>query len=281
MDQRPIRQLRSVLDSTDYSSLESALASVREVLDGRRIWHVNSTPQGGGVAELLSTLLPYAADAGVDVRWLVIEGRDGVLRPHEAHPQPCSTRATTSTHRSPRIASRYEDGLVEERDEARRTIGRGDVVVLHDPQTAGLAPTLVEHGATVVWRCHVGIDAPGPLARGAWDLLREDVAAAHQSGVHRAELRVGRARSRPHLGHGAVHRRRVGQEPPAGGGRPPTRCSHRARSSTETATAGATRPRSSSATASACRSHAERGSSTTSAVPRMRRWWSRSRAGTA
>jgi trehalose synthase len=181
VDERPIRQLRSVLDPTDYASLESALSALREVLDGRRIWHVNSTPRGGGVAELLSTLLPYAADAGVDVRWVVIEGRDDEFF-------DLTKRIHNMLHESddvdpPRPEDRvaYEDGLGDERDEARRTIARGDVVVLHDPQTAGLAPTLVEHGATVVWRCHVGTDAPGPLARGAWDLLREDVAAAHQA----------------------------------------------------------------------------------------------------
>jgi trehalose synthase len=134
---------------------------------------------------LLSTLLPYAADAGVDARWLVIEGRDGFF--------DLTKRIHNMLHESddvdpplPEDRVAYEDGLIEEGDEARRTIARGDVVVLHDPQTAGLAPTLVEHGATVVWRCHVGIDAPGPLARGAWDLLRDDVAAAHQTVFTRA-----------------------------------------------------------------------------------------------
>jgi trehalose synthase len=51
-------------------------------------------------------------------------------------------------------------------------------VVLHDPQTVGLAPELKRLGATVVWSCHVGIDQPNDLARAAWDFLRPYVQAA-------------------------------------------------------------------------------------------------------
>jgi trehalose synthase len=44
-------------------------------------------------------------------------------------------------------------------------------VILHDPQTAGLASHLMAHGALVVWRCHVGNDEPGPEVEAAWDFL--------------------------------------------------------------------------------------------------------------
>jgi trehalose synthase len=40
-----------------------------------------------------------------------------------------------------------------------------DAVVLHDPQTLGMAPALRESGAHVVWSCHVGVDEPNELAR--------------------------------------------------------------------------------------------------------------------
>jgi trehalose synthase len=48
----------------------------------------------------------------------------------------------------------------------------GDVVVLHDPQTAGLAPALRKAGAAVVWRCHVGADAGNEHTEAAWRFLR-------------------------------------------------------------------------------------------------------------
>ena len=283
MDQRPIRQLRSVLDSTDYSSLESGPVPRCErcstvVASG------TSTPHHR-VAGWRSSSRPCCPMPPMRVStrggsW----SRDATgSSTSRSASTTCSTRATTSTHRSPRIASPTRTGSSKSATKRDETIARGDVVVLHDPQTAGLAPTLVEHGATVVWRCHVGIDAPGPLARGAWDLLREDVAAADTRRCSRAASYAWDGlRSRPHLGHGAVHRRRVGQEPPAGGGRrrrdaPPQRDLRR-----QTATAGAqTRPRSSSATDQQPRvaSHAGRASSTTSRFRAMRRWWSRSRAG--
>jgi trehalose synthase len=46
-----------------------------------------------------------------------------------------------------------------------------DVVVLHDPQTAGLAPALCHRGVRVVWRCHVGIDVPNEYSDRAWNFL--------------------------------------------------------------------------------------------------------------
>jgi trehalose synthase len=54
----------------------------------------------------------------------------------------------------------------------------GDVAFLHDPQTAGLAPAMRAAGATVVWRCHIGVDEPNEFVRRGWDFLRPDVEAA-------------------------------------------------------------------------------------------------------
>ena len=66
-------RFRSLLGDR-YEKVEDAIATAREVLTGRVIWHVNSTAKGGGVAELLQSLLAYARGAGVDVRWLTISG---------------------------------------------------------------------------------------------------------------------------------------------------------------------------------------------------------------
>src|SRR5579859_5325914 len=53
-----------------------------------------------------------------------------------------------------------------------------DVVILHDPQTVGLAPALARHGCRLVWRCHIGVDQPNEPARRAWDFLRPFVEKA-------------------------------------------------------------------------------------------------------
>jgi trehalose synthase len=48
----------------------------------------------------------------------------------------------------------------------------GDLVLLHDPQTAGLVTPLALRGAHVVWRSHIGLDSENELSKAAWDFLQ-------------------------------------------------------------------------------------------------------------
>src|SRR5947207_9533362 len=66
-------RFRTVLGDR-YAEVEDAIDRAGELLSGRVVWHVNSTARGGGVVELLQSLLAYARGAGVDARWLVISG---------------------------------------------------------------------------------------------------------------------------------------------------------------------------------------------------------------
>ena len=52
------------------------------------------------------------------------------------------------------------------------------MVLLHDPQTAGLAAPLAQAGARVVWRCHIGVDWEDEVTRAGWEFLRPHLAAA-------------------------------------------------------------------------------------------------------
>jgi trehalose synthase len=61
----------------------------------------------------------------------------------------------------------------------------GDVVILHDPQSAGLAPAIGETGAASIWSCHVGVDEPDDRARAAWAFLRPYVDAADAAAFSR------------------------------------------------------------------------------------------------
>jgi trehalose synthase len=54
----------------------------------------------------------------------------------------------------------------------------GDIVLLHDPQTAALAAPLAEEGALVVWRCHIGVDLSNEVTEAAWAFLRPHVSRA-------------------------------------------------------------------------------------------------------
>ena len=62
--------------------------------------------------------------------------------------------------RSEMSAVAYDSTIAANLGPIAGVVRAGDVVVLHDPQTAGLAPGLASLGAHVVWVCHVGVDHP-------------------------------------------------------------------------------------------------------------------------
>ena len=66
-------RFRAVLGDR-FDQIERGIVQARELFDGRVVWHVNSTARGGGVAELLQSLLAYTRGAGVDARWGVVGG---------------------------------------------------------------------------------------------------------------------------------------------------------------------------------------------------------------
>jgi trehalose synthase len=155
-----------------WKEVDEAIDEARRLLKGRVVWHVNSTARGGGVAELLQSLLAYARGAGVDVRWMTISGNPDFFR--------VTKRIHNRLHESegdggplgPDERKVYEAALAEAADELAELVQPGDIVYIHDPQPAGLVPHVVSADVKVIWRCHIGVDRPGQLARGAWDFLR-------------------------------------------------------------------------------------------------------------
>jgi trehalose synthase len=75
----------------------------------------------------------------------------------------------------------YEEVLNENAEELLRLISSDDVVILHDPQTAGLAPPLIRHGCAVIWRCHIGHDEASPESERGWEFLRPYLKDVHVS----------------------------------------------------------------------------------------------------
>jgi trehalose synthase len=76
-------------------------------------------------------------------------------------------------------ADHYARMLAANAAELLDEVRPGDLVVLHDPQTAGLTRALVDAGARVAWRCHIGVDWQNDATRGAWEFLRPELEAAH------------------------------------------------------------------------------------------------------
>ena len=174
----PLQRLEPLLTPERIERLETYVAGARVLLDGRVVWNVNSTARGGGVAEMLHTLVAYAAGAGVDIRWLVVGGDPEFFavtkRVHNRlHGVPGDAGRLDATARAT-----YDATLARQREEVVARVRPGDLVLLHDPQTAGLARALRQRGALVVWRCHVGLDEHNEWTREAWGFLRELVEPA-------------------------------------------------------------------------------------------------------
>jgi trehalose synthase len=166
------KRFESILPREHFERFTHAVTEARSLFEGRVVWNVNSTARGGGVAEMLRSLLAYARGAGVDARWLVIDGNPDFFRVtkrihNHLHGAPGDGGPLADLERSI-----YEDTLAANTPGLAELVGPDDIVILHDPQTAGLCQAMRERARTVVWRCHVGLDLPNELARGAWDFLR-------------------------------------------------------------------------------------------------------------
>lgn len=154
-----------------FEQVEGAVEAAGRVLTGRTIWHINSTPRGGGVAEMLQSLLAYASGAGVDVRWMTIEGDDEFFRVTKRIHNRLHGHEGDGGELGEGQRAAYEGPLPANAGELAKLVSPDDLVYLHDPQTAGLAERIRATGAKIVWRCHVGVDRPNDLVRSAWSFL--------------------------------------------------------------------------------------------------------------
>jgi trehalose synthase len=164
-------RLRAVLAPEALVAFEHTITRGRELLESRTLWNVNSTAHGGGVAEMLRSLIGYTSGGGSVARWMVIEG-DGEffritkrlhnrLHGHEGDGGPLGEAERVAYERCCDANAQLMTELVRP----------SDVVLLHDPQTAGMIPRLLATGVPVIWRSHVGIDPANDLAREAWRFL--------------------------------------------------------------------------------------------------------------
>jgi len=166
----PPERLDGVLAPEGLERWRNAIEHGRELLDGRTLWTVNSTARGGGVAEMLRSLVGYVRGAGLDIRWVVIPGEPdffGVTkRLHNRLHGADDGEPLGDAEREV-----YEGVTHAGAELLARRIGPDDVVLLHDPQTAGMVPRLRELGVPVIWRAHIGLDLPNDAARAAWRFL--------------------------------------------------------------------------------------------------------------
>jgi len=168
---RPVSLLEPIIGGPRYVRLIEAADQVRKLLAGHTIWNVNSTATGGGVAEMLQVLVGYVSELEIPIGWLVITG--------DAEFFAITKRLHNQIHGEvaggplgAAQAHHYTQMLTANAAELLERIRPGDVALLHDPQTAGLAGPLARAGARVVWRCHIGVSWENDATRGGWDFLR-------------------------------------------------------------------------------------------------------------
>jgi trehalose synthase len=172
-------ELEPVIGPERYTRLLAEATMFRERLGRRTIWNVSSTAVGGGVAEMLRVLAGYTAGLGIAIRWTVIGGDPEFFAITKRVHNQIHGEVGSAEPVGPADAGHYEHVLAANADELLRLVRPGDVVLLHDPQTAGLVPALIRAGARVVWRCHIGVDWQNDVTRAAWDFLRPYLAPAN------------------------------------------------------------------------------------------------------
>ncbi len=173
VDVAPINldRLDHLIGPERWAQVERGVQAARARLDGRVFWHVNATATGGGVAEMLQILLAYVRGAGIDTRWLVLDCPGPFFA--------ITKRLHNAVHGSPgdggplgeQERSEYEAALAPNVEDLLSRLGQGDVVQLHDPQTAGFIPHLRDRGVSVLWRSHIGCDTTNEHSERGWAFL--------------------------------------------------------------------------------------------------------------
>src|SRR5215211_3647124 len=126
-------------------------------LRGKSILHVSATAFGGGVSEILYTLVPLMRDVGLDAHWQVILGREDFFN--------VTKLMHNSLQGDPRAIDDEQWEVFEGYNamNAQDLEGEWDVIIVHDPQPAGLKLNAPDRGRRWIWRCHIDLSTPNPV----------------------------------------------------------------------------------------------------------------------
>ena len=143
-------------------------------LRGARVLHINATPYGGGVSELLRSTVPLLNDLGLIADWRIISGDEAFFE------------ATKAIHnglqgaRDDLTETQRDAYLTNAQRNAKQLEERYDFVFVHDPQPAALLPFHGKDDARWIWRCHIDTSEPHP---GVWAFIR-DVLGEYDAAIY-------------------------------------------------------------------------------------------------
>ena len=142
------------------------LRQLAEPLRGMKVVHVNSTRVGGGVAEILTKLVPLMGELGIDTSWEVITGDNSFF---ECTKSMHNALQGSQIQISESLLQHYEETNIINAEQLRSTLEDAAFVFIHDPQPAPLLKYCPNHQGKWLWRCH--IDASHPY-RPVWKFLQ-------------------------------------------------------------------------------------------------------------
>lgn len=153
-----VNLVKKSLDDYRETAGEQVLEEIKSLarpLQGARVVHINATSFGGGVAEILQSLVPLMNDAGLDVEWQIILGSDDFFNVTKASHNGLQGMPLPFSEEMKEVWRDYN------RKNAENFVGDYDFVVVHDPQPAGLFHyTEGGPGKHWIWRCHIDTSSP-------------------------------------------------------------------------------------------------------------------------
>lgn len=162
--------------------LRRAAERTRGRLEGCRLWMVNSTATGGGVAELLPAHVTILRELGIDARWVVIESDRPEFFALTKTIHNMIHGAAGEVPLGPAARELYEAVSRANAEALAGMIGPRDLVVVHDPQPLGAGAMLKQAiGPRMIWRCHIGLEERSDRADAAWAFLRPYIEAYDRS----------------------------------------------------------------------------------------------------
>jgi len=167
----------------DYASIAARglmdeIRALAEPLAGKRVLHLSATAFGGGVAEILYTLVPLMRDAGLEAEWQVIYGQDEFFDVTKTIHNALQGDPTGLTEEQQEIFRRYNAMNAEALE------GEYDFVIVHDPQPAGMIEHARDHAGHWIWRCHIDLSTPN---RQVLDFLLPSLCLHDAAIFHRQE----------------------------------------------------------------------------------------------
>ncbi|MEN6438512.1 MAG: glycosyltransferase [Syntrophobacter sp.] len=145
------------------------LKQLARVLSGAKVVHVNSTREGGGVAEILTWLIPLKNELGLEASWEVIEGDESFYRCTKSfHNALQGNQLSIPDH----LLKSYEETNRRNAERLRSVLEEADFVFIHDPQPAAFLRFCSGRKGKWIWRCHIDLSRP---YRPAWKYLRQFV----------------------------------------------------------------------------------------------------------